>query len=153
MNNQLVKAVFGNKLNKSYKLSDILSMLDKSSYLHMGEITEVGISNHSGVARCKKLTENIDLVTKKQIKYAKTYKRSAGSWCATVSRNTTAPMLVVVDEQCTGKQYYFYIPFKAHRHLKGNTINMSFGTDGCYTDGIWFDYQVKNFDTLCKFAK
>lgn len=152
LDNDLTRTVFGNMLNESFKLSDILDMLDEHSFLNLGELTEVAISKKSGVARCTKLTENIDLVSGKQIKYAKTYYRD-GSWRATITRNTTAPMLVVIDEQATRTQYFLHIPYQAHCHLAGNTIGVSFGPDGDSTGSKWMQYAVKDFDTLCELAK
>ena len=153
MINDLTKTVFGGKLHRSYKLADVLKSLDQMGLLNNGELTEIAISQGSGVERCKKLTENIDLVTNKQIKHAKTYKRPSGQWIATISRNTTAPMLVVIDEQKTGKQYYLNIPPSAHRHLSGNTISVGFGSDGIPGSSQWWAYEVKDFATLCKLAK
>jgi len=152
LDNPVTRSVFGDMLDESFKLSDILDMLDQNNFLNFGELTEVAISKKSGVARCTKLTENIDLVSGKQIKYAKTYYRD-GAWRATITRNTTAPMLIVIDEQGTRNQYYLHIPYNAHRHLAGNTIGVSFGPNGDSTGSKWMQYAVKDFDTLCELAK
>jgi hypothetical protein len=152
MINDLTKTVFGDKLDKSYKFSDVLAELDELDLLNHGELAELAISTKSGVQQCAKLTENIDLVSGKQIKHAKTYFRN-GSWIATVSRNTTAPMLIVITEQNTKKQYFLHIPYEAHRHLAGNTIGISFGYNGSSRNSHWFDYEVSSFDELCELAK
>lgn len=152
MINDITKAVFGSNLNKMYKLSDVLAGLDKLNLLDSGEMTEIAISNVSGIKQCAKMTENIDLESGKQIKHAKTYFRK-GSWLATVSRNTTAPMLVVVTEQHTKKQYFFHIPYSAHSHLTGNTIGISCGPNGVSKNGQWWRYEVSSFSELCELAK
>jgi len=152
MINDLTKTIFGDNLDKSFKLSDLLTEFDNHNLLNIGEIAELAISIKSGVSRCTKMTENIDLVSGRQIKHAKTYYRR-GSWIATVSRNTNAPMLVVVTEQNTKKQHFFNIPYSAHRHLLGNTITIGFGYTGTDLSGKWFDYRVDSFDELCELAK
>ena len=152
MINDITKAVFGDNLNKTYTLAEVLSGLDNLNLLNNGELTEIAISNVSGVKQCTKLTENIDLESGKQIKHAKTYFRK-GSWIATISRNTTAPMLVVITEQNTKKLHFLHIPYGAHKHLSGNTISISFGSDGRSKNSQWFKYEVGTFDKLCNLAK
>lgn len=153
MNTAITKELFGDNLNKSFKLSDILYELDKLDFLNNGEMTEVAISKKSGIKQCAKLTENIDLENGKQIKFAKTHLRSKGYWIATISRNTTAPMLVVIYETNTKKEYFLNIPYHAHRHLSGNTIGISFGRDGHDSTSQWWAYQVESFEKLCEIAK
>ena len=153
MNNDLTRAVFGNNLNKTYTLSDVLSSLNKIDLLNIGELAELAISKKSGVKQCEKLTENIDLESGHQIKHARTHLRTSGYWIATVSRNTTAPILLVVSETKTKKQYFFHIPYSAHRHLSGNTIGISFGQYGRPSSGQWWRYEIKSFDELCEIAK
>lgn len=155
MKNDLTKVVFGNKLNQTFTLHEILTMIDQMDLLNIGELAEQAISKKSGVAKCKKLTENIDLVSGVQIKHAKTHSRGRyGYWQATISRKTTAPMLAVITETCTKKQYYLHIPYQAHKHMKGNTINISFGRDGTRLETPWLkDYRVNSFKELCELAK
>jgi hypothetical protein len=128
-------------------------MLDKMDLLQNGQLAELAISKTSGIAMCGKLTKNIDLVTGKQIKHARTHLRPTGSWYATISRNTTAPMLVVISETTTGKHYYLNIPYKAHSHMSGNTINISFGRNGTSFNSHWWRYKVDSYDELCELAK
>jgi hypothetical protein len=153
MNNELTRAVFGNNLDKTYTLSDVLSSLNKIDLLNIGELAELAISKKSGVKKCIKMTENIDLESGHQIKHARTHLRPSGYWIATVSRNTTAPILLVVSETKTKKQYFFHIPYTAHSRLSGNTIGISFGRDGWPSSGQWWAYEVKSFSELCKIAK
>lgn len=153
MKNDLTKVVFGNKLNKSFKLHEVLSMLDSMDLLEIGELAELAISIKSGVARCPKLTKNIDLVSGVQIKHAKTYFRD-NQWKATVSRNTTAPMLVVLSESNTKKQYFMHLPYSAHSHLSGNTIGIPFGPNGAAPNIHWYqNHKVNSFKDLCELAK
>jgi hypothetical protein len=153
MNNELTRAVFGDNLDKTFTLSDVLSGLNNMDLLNIGELAELAISMRSGIEKCDKLTENIDLKSGYQIKHARTHLRPNGYWIATVSRNTTAPILLVISETKTKKQYFFHIPYKAHRHLSGNTIGISFGAHGWPSSSQWWAYEVKSFDELCKIAK
>lgn len=154
MRNELTQTVFGNLLNKKYTLADTLDMLDKMDLLQNGQLAELAISKTSGVPMCGKLTKNIDLVSGIQIKHARTHLRPTGSWIATISRNTTAPMLVVLSETNTNKLYYLHIPYSAHSHLSGNTIGISFGNDGTRLDNHWLrQHKVNGYDELCELAK
>ena len=153
MNNELTQAVFGRMLDQKYTLSEVLTALDKLDLLNIGELAELAISKKSGVKKCGKMTENIDLESGHQIKHARTHLRPNGYWIATVSRNTTAPILLVVSETKTKKQYFFHIPYKAHRHLSGNTIGISFGAHGWPSSGQWWAYEITSFDELCEIAK
>jgi hypothetical protein len=153
MNNELTQAVFGNKLDKKYTLSAVLTALNKMDLLNIGELAELAISKKSGIKKCSKMTENIDLESGYQIKHARTHMRPNGYWIATVSRNTTAPILLVISETKTKKQYFFHIPYTAHRHLSGNTIGISFGAHGWPSSGQWWAYEVESFEKLCELAR
>jgi len=153
MRNALTQTVFGKELDKKYTLADALTKLDKMDLLQNGQLAELAISKTSGVEMCSKLTKNIDLVTGKQIKHARTHLRPTGTWYATISRNTTAPMLVVISETNTGKHYYLSIPYNAHSHMLGNTINISFGKDGSGLNSHWWRYKVNSYEELCELAK
>lgn len=153
MNTAITKELFGDNLNKSFTLSEVLSGLDKLNFLNHGEMAEVAISRKSGVKQCDKMTENIDLENGVQIKHAKTHLRSKGQWIATISRNTTAPMFVVIYETNTKKEYFLNIPYQAHRHLSGNTISISFGRDGLNSTSQWWKYEVESFEKLCEMAR
>jgi len=153
MNTAITKELFGDNLNKSFTLADILNSLDNLNFLNHGEMAEVAISRKSGVKQCNKMTENIDLENGVQIKHAKTHLRSKGYWIATISRNTTAPMFVVIYETNTKKEYFLNIPYQAHGHLSGNTISISFGRDGVDSTSQWWKYEVESFEKLCEMAK
>lgn len=157
MKNDLTKAVFGKKLDNTITVQQALQMFDDMGLLNIGELAELAISKKSGIERCKKQTENIDLVTGVQIKHAKTHLRPSGKyhyWGASISRNTTAPILAVITEQHTKKQYFLHIPYHAHKHMAGNTINVWFGADGTRLDSHWLqDYAVDSFAELCELAK
>jgi len=154
MRNDLTQTVFGDLLDKKFTLANALTMLDKMDLLQNGQLAELAISKTSGVAMCGKLTKNIDLVSGVQIKHARTHLRTNGSWVATISRNTTAPMLIVIAETNTNKNYYLHIPYKAHRQLSANTIGISFGKDGVRLDNHWLrKHKVNSYDELCELAK
>ena len=157
MKNDLTKTVFGSRLNTSLKFHEALSILDEMGLLNIGELAEKAISKKSGVAQCKKLTENIDLVSGVQIKHDNTHLRASQGYrylIATISRNTTAPILSVITEQHTRKQYFLHIPYSAHKHMQGSTINISFGVDGTKTNCHWLEnHRVSSFRELCALAK
>lgn len=153
MINDLTKTVFEENLHKEFVLADILSSLNDLDLLNIGELAELAISKKSGIEKCTKLTENIDLVTGVQIKHARTHLRPNGYRIATVSRKTTAPILLVVSEMYTKKQYFFHIPYEAHCHLSANTISINFNEFGWPNNGQWWRYEVKSFDELCEIAK
>jgi hypothetical protein len=154
MDNPVTRAVFGTQLDKKYKLKDVLKVLDDLDLVNQGELTEIAISKVSKVARCQRMTENIDLVTNKQIKFAKArYRPSQDYLGASLSRNTTAPILAVINEPVSDQQYYLHIPYSAHRHLSGCTININFDKDGTPRPSKWWAYKVDSFDDLCKLAK
>jgi hypothetical protein len=153
MDNPLTRTLFGDNLDKQFDFKFVLQCLDELNLINNGELAELAISEKSGVEKCKKMTENIDLVSGVQIKYAKVHPRPSGQRIATVSRRTTAPILLVVDDTKNKKQYYFNIPYYAHRHLSGNTIGIGFDSRGRPGDSQWFNYRVQTFDELCELAK
>lgn len=156
MVNDLTKTVFGRKLNKTYKLADVLSMLDEMNLLQCGELAEQAISKKSGVSQCTKNTPAIDLVTGVQIKHARTHfnkERPHVQKAYIGIKGTTAPILAVVTEQVTGKQFFLNIPYKARRHLNGNTIAVQFDKDGNPNPSQWWEHKVDSFADLCKLAK
>lgn len=154
MNNALTQTIFGNKLHTHMSLLDAISLLGSKNLINVGELAEQAISKKSGVAMCSKNTANIDLVSGVQIKYA-TVKMSASSdyYRAYISINTTAPILCVINNPVINEQYFLHIPYRAFRHLSGNCINISFGTDGQPSSSIWWQYEVDSFEELCELAK
>jgi hypothetical protein len=153
MNNALTRAVFGRKLNQTYTLSEALGMLNDMELIQIGELAELAISKHAGVDLCEKNCPNIDTVTGKQIKHAQTHPER-GAMKAFFSINTTAPILLVVSENLTKQQYYFYIPYKEYRHMNANSIAIPFNDDGSpKTSNKWWNHKVNDFNELCALAQ
>ena len=153
MNNALTRAVFGRKLNKTFTLAETISMLNDMDMFHIGELAEQAISKRSGVALCEKNCPNIDTVTGKQIKHAQTHPERGvmRAWC---SINSTAPILLVVTENLTKKQYYFHIPYKDYSVMSGNAISIPFNDDGSpKLSNKWWKNKVNDFNDLCRLAK
>jgi hypothetical protein len=152
MNNALTQAVFGRKLNRTYTLAHALNMLNEMDLLQIGELAELAISQKSGVALCSKNTPDIDTVTGKQIKHAQTHPER-GSMKAFFGINTTAPILLVVTENLTKKQYYFHIPYREYSRMNGNSISIPFNADGSpKLTNRWWKHKVNDFNELCTLA-
>jgi hypothetical protein len=156
MVNDLTKTVFGSNLHKSFKLSHVLAELNKLNLLNSGELAERAISMKSGIEQCTRNTPEIDLVSGVQIKHAQTSfsKSNPKQQKAFISiKGTKAPILAVITERITGAQYFLNIPYKARRHLTGNTISICFDQYGNPGKSQWWEYEVDSFKTLCEMAK
>jgi hypothetical protein len=157
MKNILVETIFGNQLQKSMTLNDAINLLSEHELINIGELAELAISKKSGVDLCVKNTPDIDLVTGKQIKHAQTNpdNTSNGVLKAHISkRNITVPILAVVTERLTNKQYFFHFPYESYSWMNGNTFMVPFDLDGNpKRQNNWWDYEVRNFEELCELAK
>jgi hypothetical protein len=154
MNNILLDILFGDELHQSMSLKEAVDILIKRDLINIGELAELAISKHSGVALCDKNTPDIDLVTGKQIKHALVRKPlSSDTYLANIGIRTTADILCVITNPVIKEQYFLHIPYKAFRHLSGNAIAISFGKDGYPRSSQWWKYEVSSFDELCKIAK
>jgi hypothetical protein len=158
MSNILVETVFGNKLAKQMTLKDAIDLLTQSNLIDIGELAERAISIKSGVDQCDKNTPNIDLVSGKQIKHAQTNPDNLGmvsSLKAYITiKGITAPILAVVTERVTKKQYFFYFPYKSFSMYTANTFSICFkGNTGQPASGWAWDYEVDSFEKLCEMAK
>ena len=154
MINALTNAIFGKKRHTVMSLEDTIEFLIGENLINVGEFAELAISKKSNVAMCGRNTANIDLVSGVQIKYSTVKKpASRDDYMAYISRRTTAPMCIVVYNPIQNKQYFLHIPYSAHKHLSGDTINISFGRDGTTGSSKWWKYQVDSFDALCELAK
>lgn len=156
MINDLTKTIFGNNLYKSYTLADVLAELNKMNLINSGELAEQAISKKSGVKQCARNTPEIDLESGIQIKHAQTsfVKNKPNLQKAYITiKGTRAPILAVITEQVTGKQYFLNIPYKARNHLSGNTISLCFDQYGNPGNSQWWAYEVSSFKDLCELAK
>jgi hypothetical protein len=155
MRDILAETYFGPDINATMTLMEAINLLRNHDLLNIGELAERAISKKSGIDMCDKNTPNIDLVTGKQIKHS-TVKKSASSsyYKAYITINTNAPILSVITNPVTGKQYFLYIPYQAFSHLSGSCIAIGFGEDGRRpADSYWWNYQVESFEKLCEMAK
>jgi hypothetical protein len=155
MPNVLTQTIFGQQLTQHMSLHDAIELLIGKNLINVGQLAEMAISKKANVAMCSPCTPNIDLVSGVQIKYATVMKpASSDYYCAYISRNTTAPMCVIISNPMeNNKQYFLYIPYSAHQHLTGSCINISFGRDGLDSSSKWWHHQVDSFDALCQLAK
>jgi hypothetical protein len=158
MSNVLVETVFKNDLMKQMTLKDAIDLLIKANMIDIGELAERAISIKSGIDQCDKNTPNIDLVSGKQIKHAQTNPDHLGTksnLLAHISiKGITAPILAVVTERVTKKQYFFYFPYKSFSMYTGNTFSICFkGDTGEPTNGWAWAYEVDSFEKLCELAK
>jgi hypothetical protein len=154
----LVETVFGTELDKKMTLRSAIQRLSELNLLDVGEVAEQAISKKSGVGQCDKNTPNIDLVSGKQIKHAQTNPNNVGKVSSLVAyitiRGITAPILAVVTERVTKKQYFFYFPYKSFSMYTGNTFSICFnGRTGEPATGWAWDYRVESFEKLCELAK
>lgn len=137
-------------------LSEAIELLKSMNLINIGELAELAISKKSGVKTCDRNTPEIDLVSGKQIKHATTnpVKNRPNQRKAFISiAGTSAPILAVVTETITSRQYFLYIPFRAYSHLTGNTISVIFDKNGNPGNSQWWRYQVESFEKLCELAK
>ena len=155
---QLYKTIFGRQLDQRFTLMGAIRLLESKNLIDAGELAEQAISKKSKIERCAKNFPEIDLVSGKQIKHARTNPdrtNSSGTMMATVSiKNHRSTILAVVTERKSNMEYYFAFPYSAYRHLNGNTLNIPFYNDGkAYSKNKWWRYQVSSFTKLCEMAR
>jgi len=157
MDNILLETVFGEDLKKTFTLEEAYEIFAKKNLIEVGELAEQAISKKSGVAQCEKNTPEIDLITGKQIKHAQTNPNgnninSLKAWFSV--KNTSAPILLVVTERLTKKQYFFYIPYSSYAHVNANAISIPFELHGApRRSNHWWKHEVTTWNELCNLAK
>jgi hypothetical protein len=93
-------------------------------------------------------------VSGKQIKHALVRRPlSSNRYLANIGIKTTADILCVITNPVIKEQYFLHIPYEKFRHLDGNAISISFGTDGYPRPSQWWNCDVVTFEKLCKIAK
>ena len=164
MKNELTKTVFGKNLDRTYTLSEAITLLHGMDMFNIGELAERAISKKSKVPQCAKNTPDADLINGKEIKHAQTHPDNPNGNTLPAyfgKKNKQSQILGVVTEQLTSKQYYFNIPYSAYNQASANTLSIPFELDGTprkepkaatYLPN-WWDYEVKSFTALCKIAK
>jgi hypothetical protein len=160
MPNVLLETVFGNQLKNRYTLEEAFEIFSEQNLIEIGELAEKAISKKSGVSQCDKNTPEIDLVSGKQIKHAQTNPEGNSIYtnnCLSAwfgIKNTSAPILLVVTERLTKKQYFFYIPYQAYSHVNANAISIPFELDGTpRRSNHWWAHEIATWEELCKLAK
>jgi len=156
-NNVLIQTIFDKRLTETKTLQEAIDVLFEMNLIDIGELAELAISKKSGIKQCSKNTPGIDLVSGKQIKHARTNPDDLGkvsSLKAYISiKGITAPILAVVTERVTKKQYFFYFPYKSFSMYYGNTFSICFkGNTGEPASGWAWDYEVDSFEKLCAMA-
>ena len=153
MKDVLLNTIFSDILDKRMSVKKILKLIQSKKLFDTGKLAEQGISIKSGVKLCENNTPDIDLVTGKQIKHGTTHPTSDGKRMkASIGTSTTVDILAVITETITGSQYFFYIPYSAHKTLKGSLV-IYFENDGTPCESKWWKHKVNTFDQLCKLAK
>lgn len=155
---QLYKTIFGRQLGQRFTLMSAIRLLESKNLIDAGELAEQAISKKSKIERCAKNFPEIDLVSGKQIKHARTNPErinSAGNMAAYISiKNHRSTILAVVTERKTNMEYYFAFPYLTYRRMKANTIGIPFYGDGSpYVKNKWWQYQVSSFSKLCEMAR
>jgi hypothetical protein len=152
MKDVLLNTIFNDIMDKRMTVRKVLKLIQSKKLFDTGKLAEQGISIKSGVGLCETNTQNIDLVSGKQIKHGTTNPTNDGYRKASIGTDTTADILAVITETLTGDQYFLYIPYSAHKKLKGS-IAIRFELDGTPCKSKWWKYQVESFEKLCKLAK
>lgn len=149
MKTDLVKALFGEKLDEEVTLGDALSYFYKMGILHTGELAEQSVSKSSGIDRCSRNCPNIDLVNGIQIKHATSHNGKAY-----ISINTSATIAAIVFEPIKQREYYFIIPPTGYKHLNGSTFCIPFDEYGRpkIVNEYW-KWNVRNHSTFVQTIK
>lgn len=153
-NSKLYSAIFGHELEKTFTLEQAITILESMDLINIGEVAEQAISAKSGVERCSINTPDIDLVSGKQIKHARTADKNGRRIAYCSIKNHTTDILCVVTERLTNKEYFFKFPNYAYGSMYGNTIGIPFYENGVpYRNNRWWEYEVGSFEELCELAK
>lgn len=156
---QLYRTIFGSRLYQEFKLKDAILLLESKDLIDVGELAELAISKKSKIIRCSKNHPDIDLVSGKQIKHARTNPENPtyegkNLVAYITTRNHKSTILTIVTERLTNKEYYFVFPYSSYSHVNANTIGIPFYSDGKpYLKNKWWQYQVESFEQLCEMAK
>jgi hypothetical protein len=157
-NNILLETIFEDQLQKTMTLGQAIQLLGDMNLIQVGELAELAISKKSGVDRCERNFPNIDLVSGVQIKHAQTNPehrfRDKNTVRAHVAiKGITAPILAVVTERITNKQYFFYFPYYTFSMYSGHSFSIGFDREGNPNNGWPWGHQVESFDELSELAK
>ena len=146
--NNMIRQVFGNKINDQITLLDAILLLEKKGLLNHGELTEQGVSNATRVAQCSKNHPKMDLINGAQIKSGLTgpIKGNRKYSYISIGRNGVqhgTTLYSVIRDVDTMKEYYFIFEWNDYWHQSGNTISIPFWWTGepC-RDNKWWNSEV-----------
>ena len=149
----MIEHLLGSQAEKKVTLADAFKTLLDMDLINIGEVGEQTISNASGIERCPRNTAKIDLVSGVQIKTAQTYPDRSLLHAYFAPGNTKAPILLMVLERLTGKEYFFFFKYRDYKNRFWSSICLPFESDGApKRSNYWWDHEI-TFSELCKLAK
>ena len=149
----MVEHLLGEQATKKVTMAEAFKALLDMDLINIGEAGEQTISNASGVGRCSRNTAKIDLVSGVQIKTAQTYPDKGALQAYFAPGNTRAPILLMVVERLTGKEYFFSFSYNRYKSKIGSSICIPFELDGTpRRHNHWWDNEI-SFSELQKLAK
>lgn len=149
----MVEHLLGNQATKTVTLAEAFKMLLDMNLINIGEAGEQTISNASRVNRCPRNTADIDLISGVQIKTAQTYPNKGKLQAYFSPGNTKAPILLMVLERLTGKEYFFSFSYNSYKGRSGSSICLPFEFNGSPRRcNHWWDHEI-TFTQLRKLAK
>jgi hypothetical protein len=110
--NFMIEHLLGGKAQETTTFEQAFRTLLNMGLINIGEAGEQTISNASGVARCPRNTAKIDLSSGIQVKTAQTYPDKGKLEAYFAPGNTQAPILWMVVERLTGKEYFFFFQYR-----------------------------------------
>jgi len=151
--NFMIKHLLGRKAQKTTTFEQAFKIFLNMGLINIGEAGEQTISNASGVERCSRNTAKIDLRTGIQIKTAQTYPDNGKLQAYFAPGKTTAPILWMVAERLTGKEYFFFFQYRHYKSRIGSSICVPFDIDGTpRRDNHWWEHEI-TFSELCQLAR
>ena len=151
--NFMVENLLGTQATDKVTLAEAFKILLDMDLINIGEAGEQTISNASGVDRCSRNTAKIDLVSGVQIKTAQTYPDNDKLQAYFAPGRTRAPILLMVVERLTGKEYFFSFKYNDYKHRIGSSICIPFESDGSPRRyNYWWDHEI-TFSDLRRLAR
>lgn len=151
--NFMVENLLGTQATEKVTLAEAFKILLDMDLINIGEAGEQTISNASGVDRCSRNTAKIDLVSGVQIKTAQTYPDNDKLQAYFAPGRTRAPILLMVVERLTGKEYFFSFKYNDYKHRIGSSICIPFESDGSPRRyNYWWDHEI-TFSDLRRLAR
>ena len=150
--NFMIEHLLGSKAQETTTFEQAFKTLLNMGLINIGEAGEQTISNASGVARCPRNTAKIDLDSGIQVKTAQTYPDKGKLQAYFAPGNTKAPILWMVVERLTGKEYFFFFRHRDYKDRIGSSICVPFDIDGSpRRDNHWWEHEI-SFSELCQLA-